>query len=141
VRRGFTIIELSFVLAVMAILVGLTVPTYQFLVHRARADEARTTVHAIAHAELQYHRDHRRYLPCEDGAAIPRGPARFPNDKACWEQLGIRLDGPVRYRYQVKQDGDSFTVLAEGDLDGDGRSSLFSLAGRDLQLTVKDELE
>lgn len=140
-RRGFTIIELSFVLAVMGILVALTVPAYQTLVYRARSAEARTTVLAIAHAELQYRRDRHRFLPCEDDSPIPKSPVEFPNDKACWKALGIRLEGPIRYRYQVRQDGESFTVLAEGDLDADGVSSLFSLDGRDLQLSVKDEDE
>jgi prepilin-type N-terminal cleavage/methylation domain-containing protein len=140
-RRGFTIIELSFVIAIMAILVAITVPNYQVLVHRARADEARAMVYAIGHAELRYRRDHGRFLACEAQEPVPRGPVSFPNDRPCWKALGVQVDGQVRYRYRVSLDADSFVVVAEGDLDADGLPSQFSLNGRDFQLTVKDENE
>lgn len=82
-RRGFTIVELSFVIVVMAILVAATVPTYQTLVYRARAEEARAMVYAVGHAELRYRRDHGRFLACEAQGAVPQGPVAFPNQAAC----------------------------------------------------------
>ena len=104
-RRGFTIIELSFVLTVMGILIGATVPVYEVLVKRARAQEAWTTVQAIAQAELQYHRDHRGFLACEGATAIPKKPVQFPNGEVCWRALGIRLDGPCHYWSWTNQPG------------------------------------
>ena len=53
----------------------------------------------------------------------------------------MQVDGRVWYRYQVRLDGDSFVAVAEGDLDGDGAPSRFTLSGRDLQVAVRDELE
>jgi AP-1 complex subunit sigma 1/2 len=140
-RRGFTILELSAVLAVMAIITSLAIPGYQVLVRRARASEARTVVVAIAHAELRHYRDQGAFLACAPSGPVPSRPAAFPGDAACWKSLGISIDGPVAYRYGVALEGDSFMVLAEGDLDRDGLPSRYTLSGRDLNLVVQDELE
>ena len=140
-RRGFTILELSAILAVMAIITSLAIPGYQVLVRRARAGEARTVVVAIAHAELRHYRDLGAYLACAPSGPVPSGPATFPSDAACWKSLGIAVDGPVAYRYGVTLEGGTFVVQAEGDLDRDGLPSRYRLSGQDLNLQVEDELE
>lgn len=138
---GFTILELSCVLAVIAALTALAVPAFDTLVRRAHVGEARTLVLAIAHAELRHHRDQGRYLACEPQGEIPVRSAPFPNDRPCWQALGIRLGNEVRYRYGVALQGDSFVVTAQGDLDRDGIPSRFTLHGIDLSLQVEAELE
>jgi prepilin-type N-terminal cleavage/methylation domain-containing protein len=140
-RRGFTLVELAFVVAVIGVLVAATVPTYQALVARARADEARSMLHAIADAELRHFRDQGRFLACEPKGAVPKGAAPFPNNEPCWKALGIVVAAPVRYRYSAALDADSFNVTAEGDLDGDGQPSRFTLKGRTFAIDVQDELE
>ena len=140
-RRGFTILELSCVLAVIAIISALCIPAYDVLVRRAKADEARTVIHAIAHAQLRHYRDHGGYLACDPQVDPAAAAGSFPNQAACWKQLGITLDGDVRYRYAVALTDDSFEVTATGDLNRDGEFSRFTLSGHDLQLTIQDELE
>jgi len=140
-RRGFTLLELSYVIAILAILAALTVPAFDTLLRRARTDEARTNVHAISWAELQYFRDHGTYLACAPTGAIPKVPEAFPTHDPCWKALRLGLAGDVRYRYGVSLDGDSFQVVAEGDLDRDGQTSRFVLHGRDDRLDIQDELE
>ncbi len=140
-RRGFTLIELCYVIAVIGLLAAITVPAYDVLLRRAHVAEARAMVHGIAHAELRHLRDRGAYVACGPAAEIPSEPVVFPEDEACWRELGIRSEGLVRYRYAVSLDDDSFLVTAEGDLDGDGRASRFSLDGRDLSLHIVDELE
>ncbi len=139
-RRGFTIIELSVVLTVMALLVAVTVPTYQAFVYRARADEARTFVQAVAHAELRYRRDHGQFLACPAEGPVPRAAAPFPTS-ACWRALGLPVEGTAWFRYGVAVDGEGYTVTAEADLDGDGETSRYQLDGQTLALTVERPLE
>lgn len=142
VRRGFTVIELSYVLAVIGLLVAITVPAYDGLVKRARADEARTVLAAIADAELRYFREYKTYIACSADQPIPTGPgALFPNQTPCWQRLGIELWGEVHYRYRVDLEGGTFFVIAEGDLDADGETSKFLWNGRLHQLEVERELE
>ena len=139
-RRGFTLIELAFVIAVIAILAAVAVPTTYTLVLRARSEEAKATLHAIAHAQLQHRRDHGVYLPCAPDGEVPKGLTAFSTAE-CWSALGIAQQGRVRYRYAVTVEGDSFAVLAEGDLDGDGTTSRFLLDGKTLDVSSERELE
>ena len=70
-RRGFTLIELCFVIAIIAILAAVTVPAYDVLLRRAHSAEARSMMTAIAHAQLQYQRDHGSYLACAATGEVP----------------------------------------------------------------------
>ncbi|MDP2269511.1 MAG: prepilin-type N-terminal cleavage/methylation domain-containing protein [Archangium sp.] len=140
-RRGFTLIELSYVLVVMGILVAISVPSYDVFSRQARADEARSMLPAIAHAELRHFRDRGGYLACAAEGSVPRTPVNFPNESACWKALGIRLTGQVRFRYSVEVVDGHFFAIAEGDLDGDGVSSVFRWDGSLAAATVERELE
>lgn len=139
-RGGFTLVELAVVCAILAVLVGATTPLYTSVLAHARAAEAHSTAHAIAHAEQRYFRDNGQFLACGEAGAPPVSPEPFPAAE-CWGRLGVTVSGTVRYRYSVALDGSSFVVLAEGDLDGDGQRSRFELPGRTLQMRVVDELE
>lgn len=140
-RRGFTMIELAFVLAILAVLLTVTVPSYQVLIRRAQAAEAPTMALAIAHAELQHHRDHGRYLACPATGPVPISPGPFPAGEACWKALGIDVGGVVRYRYGVTLEDQDFVVLAEGDLDRDGQGSRYVVRGSRLEVEVEEPLE
>ena len=140
-RRGFTIIELSYVLVVIGILVAVSVPAYDSFARRAKADEARSMLPAIAHAELRHFRDRGGYLPCAAEGPVPRTPVSFPNQTSCWKALDIQLTGQVRFRYSVEVVDGHFFAVAEGDLDGDGVTSLSRWDGRLGAATVERELE
>ena len=140
-RSGFTIAEMAFVIAVMALLTSVTVPAVEVLARRARAGEARTMLAAIADRELQHFRDTGAFLACPKSGDVPRGvEAAFPKAE-CWKQLGVQVDGPVRFRYGVGVTGTEFTVTAEGDLDADGVASDYRWDGRTQALTITEALE
>jgi prepilin-type N-terminal cleavage/methylation domain-containing protein len=141
-RRGFTLVEMSFVIAVIALIIGLSVPAYHALVLRAKVGEARAMLEDVSHLELQHRRDHGAFLACEAPATepVPKAEVLLPT-RACWATLGFSPTGPLRYRYQVLTQGGSYTVVAEGDLDADGVTSRFALDGRTFTLTVERELE
>ncbi len=107
-----TLIELSFVLAILALLSAATVPAYNVIMRRARAAEPRGLVEAIAHAELRHFRDRGGYLECAPAGELPTAPVAFPNAESCWRSLGVQMTGDVRYRYGVRLDGDSVVVTA-----------------------------
>ena len=140
VRRGFTLIELAYVLAIIALLTAVTVPAYDAILRRARVTEAHAMVHAIAHAELRHLRDRGSYLACPATGELSDLPAPFP-DEPCWRALGIRAEGEVRFRWGVELVDDSFVVTGQGDQDGDGELTTFRLDGRTFALQIEDELE
>lgn len=140
-RRGFTLLELSVVVAIIGILAAASVPVYDVMLKRARADEATTTLQAIAWAQMQHFRDKGSYLACPATGPVPTAPVPFPGDQACWKDLQIQVGGLVRYRYGVTLQEGTFLATAEGDLDGDGAPSRFTLTGQNLDLSVEDRLE
>ena len=123
----------------MALLTAITVPTYRFIVLRAHATEVRATLHTIAHAEQQHFRDRGAYVSCPPEGEIPTDPVPW-TARPCWDALHIEVNDAVRYRYGVELVDGSFVVIAEGDLDGDGRSSSYRLDGRTLHLDVEGGL-
>lgn len=62
---------------------------------------------------------------------IPRGTKvkTEPSDWAAWKQLRFEMSEPQYYQYEVRaaKDGQSADVIARGDLNGDGKPSLFKL--------------
>ena len=139
-RRGFTLIEMAYVIAVIGLLSAITVPSYDFIVRRAYAAEAHATIQALAQAEVQHFRDTGSYLACEASGPIPVGPVTWPAQD-CWEALHVEVTDTVRYRYGVTVADGSFVVTAEGDLDRDGTLARFSLDGRNLHVDIEQELE
>lgn len=140
-RRGFTIIELAYVITVIGLLTAVTVPTYRYILLRAHAAEAHATLHTIAHAELRHFRDQGSYVACPPGSTpVPARPVPWPT-QPCWEQLRIEITDQVRFRYGVELTDDSFVVTAEADLDHDGTPSMYRLHGRNLHLEIEGELE
>jgi prepilin-type N-terminal cleavage/methylation domain-containing protein len=57
--KGFTLIELLIVIAIIGILVGIVVPTYQSSIRKANEAAAVTTLNAIRVAEAKYVIDHK----------------------------------------------------------------------------------
>lgn len=141
-RSGFTLIELAFVLAVITFLAAATIPGYHLLWLRTQTSEARAMLVAIAHAESTWRRDHGAFLECAPGPSeeVPKVPRPQPG-RPCWKALGLEPREPSRFRYQVRLTPAGFEALAEGDLDGDGVTSLFRLQSNDLAVTVENELE
>jgi hypothetical protein len=64
-------------------------------------------------------------------AAVPRGVSYQSSavDWKAWEPIHFSLSEPQRYQYEVvaAKDGKSAEILGRGDLDGNGKTSLFRL--------------
>lgn len=134
--RGFTLLEMMAVLAIIALLTSMAVPAYSTYVARARGAEAALQVETIAYLEEV------RVLELGAPIACPKTPAARPSTQPLrfvpgreFRDLGVSIESRVYFQYWVVLSDDAhYEVFAEGDPDGDGRAIRYRLSSRDLEL-------
>ena len=135
-RGGFTLIELTIVVAIVGILASTAIGLYRIQQLRAKRTEAMTNVEAVSKMERAYFGENGIYP-----AAVP-APAGLPGQKQNWDalalvsfgQLGFQAEGSVWFVYDVNTpmglcacpSGNCFTTSAYGDSDLDGAVSVVS---------------
>ena len=141
-RKGFTLIELMIVVAIIAILASIAIPQYKKFQLKAKTSEAKSNIGAIRSAEETYSAEHDVYK------VIPNVPDNVPgaqaadwtstgNGVAGFDDIGFKPAGKVYYAYWVLSgnsagnpptdtssatatDNTDITIVAEGDLDENG---------------------
>jgi len=87
---GFSLVELIIALAVIALLVGLAVPTISAYSRRARRVECQAAVTAYVRAQQVYYQDAKRFYQ--------KYPGFISEEPIGWD-AAYRPDRPERYRY------------------------------------------
>ncbi len=153
-RKGFTLIELMIVVAIIAILASIAIPQYKKFQLKAKTSEAKSNIGAIRSAEETYAAEHDVYK------VIPNVPDNVPGAQAAdwtsstnggvgFDDIGFKPAGKVYYTYWVvagdgaanppsdtssttATDNTDITIVAEGDLDANGGH------GQNPQLNAED---
>jgi len=143
--KGFTLIELMIVVAIIAILAAIAIPQYRKFQLKAKTAEAKDNIGAIRTAEEAYAAENDVYVFC--GWTPGDAPEANGNNWATgaghqgFESIGFRPAGKVRYIYgvgatantpgtdastnQVNDGNADIYITAKGDLDGDGSNAWF----------------
>lgn len=102
--RGFTLIELMIVVAIIGILAAVAIPVFSGYVKRSKAAEAFTVLQGIRDRQEAYFVEFKRYT-----AWLPAEPPVHPcNETALWTMaggwadLGFAPSGPTYYQYLVE---------------------------------------
>jgi prepilin-type N-terminal cleavage/methylation domain-containing protein len=132
-RRGFTLIELMIVVAILGILASVAIPAYLRFQMRAKASEASVNLQAISKTQDAYFAEFGSYV-----SAVATPPTIPGVAKTQWpggggfDVLGWAPEGNVYFQYMITADDPSgggallrFTAEAAADLDNDGTPSFF----------------
>jgi type IV pilus assembly protein PilA len=133
-RRGFTLIELMIVVAILGILASVAIPAYLRFQMRAKASEASVNLQAISKTQDAYFAEFGTYVSAvATPAAIP-GVTKTPwPGGGGFDVLGWAPEGNVYFQYMITADDPSgggamlrYTAEAAADLDSDSDPSFFA---------------
>jgi len=123
-NKGFTLIEMMIVVAIIALLATIAIPNYINFQKKAKTAEAKSNLGAIRTCEEAYHADKDTYLACgvAPATASTGVPVAWTNGgaaPAAWASIGYEPKGGVRYQYSV--DGVSASAFT-GNANGSAAS-------------------
>jgi type IV pilus assembly protein PilA len=148
-RKGFTLVELMIVVAIIGILAAIAIPNFLQFRLKAKTSEAKSNLGAIRSTEVAYFAEWDVYVGNQPTTPVDRATVADPDKKKPWvfstrfSVLGFAPEGDVFFSYVIDpgtaipdypSGTEGFTVRAIGDLDADGALSEFSVTNASTEI-------
>jgi type IV pilus assembly protein PilA len=142
VQRGFTLIELMIVVAIIGILAAVAIPAFMDYIKRGKKSEAALQLNKIGKNNKRTYAETGSYVVGIGGTAPAKqttGCCGYPDNHCpvdpvgfsdtAWRKLDFQIDEPSLFSYSYNGLAATFTALADGDLDCDGTEIHYTLKG------------
>ncbi len=146
-KKGFTIIELMIVIAIIAFLSMVAVPTFSKFMAKAKRAEAYMNLSSIYAAQKAYWAEHGKYSDVLNGDGgigwQPEGNINYTYGfigSAGRNNFVGKLNTPMSGIGNPHADQQGFVVVAIGDIDGDGNPDVLTVDQNNNIVVVQDDL-
>ena len=144
-QKGFTLIELMIVVAIIGILAAIAIPNFLRFQLRARSSEGKTNIAALRTAQESFQAEFSVYRSAEKVPNATPGTNKVAFDQSTdgkdgFEATGWAPEGRVYFSYQMMTNvaGSNYTIDAVADIDGDDDEQLWGYMKPDANDVVVD---